>query len=432
MTKPADTHTHPHDPAAAPTAPGHGSARRAPWNERLADVSLETLAVRAGFEPGEFGEHSEAIYLSSSFVHDNAAHAAAKFAGEVDGFIYSRFRNPTVRVFQDRLAALEGAEMCLSAGSGMAAIHAVVMSLTGQGDHIVSSRSVFGTTVQLFALFERYGVQSTYVDIADLKAWEAAIQPGKTRFLFVESPANPSTEVADIRALAELAHRHGALLVVDNTFATPVLQRPLELGADVVVHSATKYLDGQGRVLGGAVLGSQSYMKEKLEPVLRYTGPALSAFNAWILLGGLQTLPVRIRAQSDSALAVARWLEAHPAVARVFYPGLPSHPQHELAKRQQSGFGPVLAFEVKGTTPDVIRQNAWQVVDSCQVVSVTANLGDVKTTITHPASTTHGKMSPEARAAAGIGEGQLRMAIGLESPEDICADLERGLSKAVF
>ena len=432
MTKPADTHAHPHDPARGPAASGHGSARRAPWNERLASASLETLAVRAGFEPGEFGEHSEAIYLSSSFVHDNAAHAAAKFAGEVDGFIYSRFRNPTVRVFQERLAALEGAEMCLSAGSGMAAIHAVAMSLTGQGDHIVSSRSVFGTTVQLFALFERYGVQSTYVDIADLKAWEAAIQPGKTRFLFVESPANPSTEVADIRALAELAHRHGALLVVDNTFATPVLQRPLELGADVVVHSATKYLDGQGRVLGGAVLGSQSYMKEKLEPVLRYTGPALSAFNAWILLGGLQTLPVRIRAQSDSALAVARWLEAHPAVARVYYPGLPSHPQHELAKRQQSGFGPVLAFEVKGTSPEVTRQNAWQVVDSCQVVSVTANLGDVKTTITHPASTTHGKMSPEARAAAGIGEGQLRMAIGLESPEDICADLERGLSKAVF
>ena len=251
MTKPADTHAHPHDPARGPAASGHGSARRAPWNERLASASLETLAVRAGFEPGEFGEHSEAIYLSSSFVHDNAAHAAAKFAGEVDGFIYSRFRNPTVRVFQERLAALEGAEMCLSAGSGMAAIHAVVMSLTGQGDHIVSSRSVFGTTMQLFALFERYGVQATYVDIADLKAWEAAIQPGKTRFLFVESPANPSTEVADIRALAELAHRHGALLVVDNTFATPVLQRPLELGADVVVHSATKYLDGQGRVLGG-------------------------------------------------------------------------------------------------------------------------------------------------------------------------------------
>ena len=376
---------------------------------RLAGVQPETLAVRAGYDAGPYGEHTEPIYLSSSFMHDDAAHAAAKFAGEVDGFIYSRFRNPTVRVFQDRLAALEGAESCMSAASGMAAIHAVIMSLTGAGDHIVCSQAVFGTTVSVLGLFERYDVSTTYVKIDDLAAWE----------------------IADIRALARLAHDRGILLVVDNTFCTPALQQPLKLGADIVVHSATKYLDGQGRVMGGAVLGSNPYMKEKLEPVLRHTGPALSAFNAWILLGGLQTLPVRMRAQSDNAQAVARWLEAQPGVKRVFYPGLESHPQHALAVSQQSGFGPVLAFEVQGDTPEVARQNAWAVVNGCRVISVTANLGDVKTTITHPGSTTHARMSPEAKAAAGIGEGQLRMAIGLESPDDICADLARGLAHVV-
>ena len=403
---------------------------RASWQARLAGAQPETLAVRAGYDAGPYGEHTEPIYLSSSFMHDDAAHAAAKFAGEVDGFIYSRFRNPTVRVFQDRLAALEGAESCMSAASGMAAIHAVIMSLTGAGDHIVCSQAVFGTTVSVLGLFERYDVSTTYVKIDDLAAWEAAIRP-ETRFLFVESPANPSTEIADIRALARLAHDRGILLVVDNTFCTPALQQPLKLGADIVVHSATKYLDGQGRVMGGAVLGSNPYMKEKLEPVLRHTGPALSAFNAWILLGGLQTLPVRMRAQSDNALAVARWLEAQPGVKRVFYPGLESHPQHALAVSQQSGFGPVLAFEVQGDTPEVARQHAWAVVNGCRVISVTANLGDVKTTITHPGSTTHARMSPEAKAAAGIGEGQLRMAIGLESPDDICADLARGLAHVV-
>lgn len=410
----------------APKTPG-----RAPWQERLAGAHPDTLAVRAGFDAGPYGEHAEPIYLSSSFMHDDAAHAAAKFAGEVDGFIYSRFRNPTVRVFQDRLAAMEGAESCMSAASGMAAIHAVIMSLTGAGDHVVCSQAVFGTTVSVLGLFERYNVSTTYVKIDDLAAWEAAIRP-QTRLLFVESPANPSTEIADIRALAKLAHDRGIVLVVDNTFCTPALQRPLELGADIVVHSATKYLDGQGRVMGGAVLGSNPYMKEKLEPVLRHTGPALSAFNAWILLGGLQTLSLRMHAQSDNALAVARWLEAHPAVQRVFYPGLPSHPQHALALSQQSGFGPVLAFEVRGDTPEQARENAWRVVNGCQIISVTANLGDVKTTITHPGSTTHARMSPEAKAAAGIGEGQLRMAIGLEASDDICTDLARGLSQATY
>jgi O-succinylhomoserine sulfhydrylase len=386
---------------------------------------LETRAVRAGFERTAFGEHAEPMFLTSSFVHTSAANAAAKFANEIDGYIYSRFRNPTVRLFQDRLAALEGAEACLATASGMSAIQSVIMSLASHGDHIVSSRGVFGTTVQLFALFERYGVRTSYVPLTDLAAWEAAVEP-TTRFLFVETPSNPSTEVADLAALAGLARRKGVQLVVDNCFCTPALQRPLELGADIIVHSATKYLDGQGRVLGGAVLGRRDYVKQKLEPVLRFGGPTLSAFNAWVLAKGLETLPLRMRQQSANALEVARWLEEQPQVSRVLYPGLESHPQYQVARRQQLAAGPVLSFEVRGGSRPEARANAWQVVDGCRMLSITANLGDVKTTITHPASTTHGRMDPAVRESAGITEGLLRLAVGLESPADICADLRRG------
>lgn len=392
------------------------------------EFDLETRAVRAGFDRTPYGEHTEPMFLTSSFVHTSAANAAAKFSNEIDGYIYSRFRNPTVRLFQDRLAALEGAEACLATASGMSAIQSVVLSLTASGDHIVSSRGVFGTTVQLFALFERYGVRTSYVPLTDLAAWESAIEP-TTRFLFVETPSNPSTEVVDLAALAALARRRGVLLVVDNCFCTPALQRPIDLGADIVVHSATKYLDGQGRVLGGAVLGRHDYVKQKLEPVLRFGGPTLSAFNAWVLAKGLETLPLRMRQQSANALEVARWLERQPQVSRVLYPGLESHPQYAIARRQQLAAGPVLAFEVRGETRESARANAWRVVDGCRMLSITANLGDVKTTITHPASTTHGRMEPALREAAGITEGLLRLAVGLESPADICADLQHGLSE---
>jgi O-succinylhomoserine sulfhydrylase len=390
------------------------------------EARFETRAVRGGFERSQFGEHCEPIYLTSSFVHTSAANAAAKFANEVDGFIYSRFRNPTVKLFQERLASLEGAEACLSTASGMAAIQAVLMSLTASGDHVVSSRGVFGTTIQLFALFERYGVTTSYVPLADTAAWEAAIQP-TTRILFLETPSNPLAEVADITALAALARRRGVALVVDNCLCTPALQRPLELGADIVVHSATKYLDGQGRVMGGAVLGGRDYVATKLEPVLRYGGPTLSAFNAWVIAKGLETLSLRVNQQSANALEVARWLERQPGVSRVHYPGLESHPQYALARRQQSAGGPVLSFEVDAADDARRRERAWRVIDACRLLSITANLGDVKSTITHPATTTHGRMSPEVRAAAGITEGLLRVAVGLEAPEDVCRDLAHGL-----
>lgn len=392
-------------------------------------ASFETRAVREGFERSQFGEHCEPVYLTSSFIHTSAANAAAKFSNEIDGYIYSRFRNPTVRLFQDRLAAMEGAEACLATSTGMAAIQAMLMSLTASGDHVVSSRGVFGTTIQLFALFERYGVATSYVPLTDLAAWEAAIRPGITRIFFVETPSNPMAEVADLLGLAELAHRHGIALVVDNCFCTPALQRPIELGADIVIHSATKYLDGQGRVMGGAVLGSRKYSAEKLEPVLRYGGAALSPFNAWVIAKGLETLALRVRQQSANALELARWLEARPEVARVHYPGLESHPQHALALRQQSAGGPVLSFEVVANGDAQARERAWEVVDGCRLLSITANLGDVKSTITHPASTTHGRMKPEVREAAGITEGLLRIAVGLEAPLDICRDLDRGLSR---
>lgn len=398
--------------------PGDDSAERAD--------RFETRAVRSGFERSQFGEHCEPIYLTSSFVHTSAANAAAKFANEVDGFIYSRFRNPTVKLLQDRLASLENAEACLTTASGMAAIQAVLMSLTASGDHVVSSRGVFGTTIQLFALFERYGITTTYVPLADPEAWEAAIRP-TTRMLFLETPSNPLAEVADIAALSAIARRRGIALVVDNCLCTPALQRPLELGADIIVHSATKYLDGQGRVMGGAVLGSREFVTRKLEPVLRYGGPTLSAFNAWVIAKGLETLSLRVRQQSANALEVARWLERQPSVERVHYPGLESHPQYALARRQQAAGGPVLSFEVGGADDAQRRAHAWRIVDGCRLLSITANLGDVKSTITHPATTTHGRMPPDVRDAAGITEGLLRVAVGLEAPEDICRDLSHGL-----
>jgi O-succinylhomoserine sulfhydrylase len=390
------------------------------WDE----LELETLAVRAGIHRSQFNEHSEAMYLTSSFVFKNAAEAAARFSGEDPGMVYSRYTNPTVSAMQERLAALEGAECCVATASGMSAILGCVMALLKAGDHIVASRSIFGATVQLFGgLLPRFGVETTFVSATDAGAWEQAMRPN-TKLLFLETPSNPLTEVSDLPALAEVAHRHGALLAVDNCFCSPALQRPVELGADIIIHSATKYLDGQGRVLGGAVLGKREVILDKMTGFLRSAGPTLSPFNAWVILKGLETLSLRMHAHSKSALELAQWLEQHPKVERVYYPGLASHPQHALAMRQQRTGGGIVAFDVKGA-----REEAWRVVDSTQLISITANLGDTKTTITHPASTTHGRISPEARAAAGIRDGLLRVAVGLEGIADLKADLARGLSK---
>ena len=387
----------------------------------LDDLHPDTLAIRAGTRRTEFSEHSEALFLTSSFVFGSAAEAAARFSGAEPGPIYARFTNPGVTMFEERLAALEGAQRCVAFASGMAAILATVMGLMKAGEHVVASRAVFGSTVQLFQnILGRFGVETTFVSPTDTAEWEAAIKPN-TKLFFLESPSNPLTEISDIRALAAIAHRHGAWLAVDNCFCTPILQRPLELGADIVIHSATKYLDGQGRVLGGAVLGG----RELLEPVftfLRTAGPTLSAFNAWVLLKGLETLPVRMRAHSDNALALATWLESHPRVKRVLYPGLASHPQHDLAMAQQKSGGGIVAFEVEGG-----KEAAWRVIDATRVMSITANLGDTRTTITHPATTTHGRLTPEQRAAAGIGDDLIRIAAGLENLEDLRADLARGL-----
>ena len=382
----------------------------------------ETLAVRAGTARSQFNEHSEALYLTSSYVFDSAAQAAARFSGEEDGNVYSRFTNPTVAAFQERLAALEGAESCVATASGMSAILSLVMAFCSAGDHVVASTSLFGATQQLLGtIMPRFGVQTTFVSQTSVSAWEAAIRP-ETKLLFLETPSNPLTEIADVPALVALAHARGILVAVDNCFCTPILQRPLELGADLVVHSATKFLDGQGRVLGGAVVGAKKLTDEVLK-FLRTAGPTLSAFNAWVLLKGLETLKIRLEAQAAKALQLARWLEFHPKVARVYYPGLESHPQHELAKRQQKSGGAIVAFEVKGG-----RAEAWQVIDHCQLLSITANLGDTKTTLTHPASTTHGRITPEQRAAGGITEGLLRVAVGLEAVVDLQNDLNIGLS----
>jgi O-succinylhomoserine sulfhydrylase len=383
---------------------------------------LDTLAVRAGIERSQFGEHSEAMYLTSSFVFKSAAQAAARFGNQEPGNIYSRFTNPTVTVFEQRLAALEGAECCVATASGMAAIASCAMGLLKTGDHIVCSAGVFGATVQLFGnIMKRFGVETTFVSGTDVAGWQAAVQKN-TRLFYVETPSNPLTEVYDIAALAAAAKKAGALLVVDNCFCSPALQQPLALGADVVIHSATKYLDGQGRVLGGAVLGKKSVIYEGVFGFLRTAGPTLSPFNAWVILKGLETLGIRMAAQSAAALELARWLETQPAVARVHYPGLPSHPQHELAMRQQKSGGAIVSFDVKGG-----KEAAWRIIDNTRLISITANLGDTKTTITHPASTTHGRISPEARAAAGLGDGLLRVAVGLENIEDLKADLARGM-----
>ncbi len=385
--------------------------------------AFATRAVRAGQVRTPEGEHAEPIFPTSSFVFDSAAEAAARFAGESPGNIYSRFTNPTVRTFERRLAALEGAPSCVATASGMAAILSLGMALLQAGDHVVCSRSVFGTTVVLFdRYFRKFGVEVDYVALSDLDGWAAAIRPN-TRLLFLETPSNPLTELVDIRAVAELAHAHGALLVVDNCLCTPALQQPLALGADLVVHSATKYLDGQGRCVGGAVVGDEERVGREVFGFLRTAGPSMSPFNAWVFLKGLETLALRMQAHSAHALALAQWLEGHPAVERVYYPGLPSHPQHALASRQQSGFGGIVSFEVRGG-----QAAAWRVIDNLRLLSITANLGDAKTTVTHPATTTHGRLTPEQRAAAGIGDGLIRVAVGLEAIADIQADLARGLA----
>ncbi|MFA6311989.1 MAG: O-succinylhomoserine sulfhydrylase [Sterolibacterium sp.] len=385
------------------------------------EYAFDTLAVRAGQQRSQFNEHSEALYLTSSFVFDSAAQAAARFSGAEPGNVYARFTNPTVTMFQERLAALEGAQGCIATASGMAAILAMIMALLKGGDHIVASQSIFGATQQLLGnILPKFGIDTSFVAGGDPAAFRAASKPN-TRLVFIETPSNPLTEVLDISALAQVAHAAGALLAVDNCFCTPALQRPLELGADLVIHSATKYLDGQGRVLGGAVCAN-SALTDEVFKFLRTAGPTLSPFNAWVILKGLETLSIRMQAQSANALALANWLEAQPRVARVFYPGLASHPQHALALLQQAGGGAILSFEVAGG-----REAAWRVVDHCKLLSITANLGDTKTTITHPASTTHGRISAEARAASGISEGLLRIAVGLEAPADIQGDLARGL-----
>jgi O-succinylhomoserine sulfhydrylase len=384
---------------------------------------IDTLAVRAGTHRSEFGEHSEAMYLTSSFVFNSAAQAAARFSGAEPGNVYSRFSNPTVTAFQERLAALEGAEACVATSSGMSAILACVMGLLSAGDHIVSSASIFGATTQLFNnVLKRFGIETTYVASSDLSAWEKAVRPN-TKMFYVETPSNPMTEIADIAALSKISIKSNIYLVVDNCFCTPALQLPFKLGADIVIHSATKFLDGQGRVMGGAVLASKEIIMDKgVFQFLRTAGPSMSPFNAWVLLKGLETLKIRMEAQSKSTLELAQWLEAQPNVARVYYPGLKSHPQHKLAMQQQTSGGAILSFEVKGG-----KAAAWRVIDATKMISITANIGDTKSTITHPATTTHGRISDAERAAAGIGDGLLRVAVGLENIEDIKADLARGL-----
>lgn len=388
----------------------------------------DTLAVREAVERSQYGENSEALYLTSGYVQPTAESAARRFAGDEDGFTYGRYGNPTVASFEQRLAALEGAEAAMGTASGMSAILMMCMGLLKAGDHVVCSQSMFGSTIKLIGSdLAKFGVESTFVPQTDLSAWKAALRPN-TRLLFAETPTNPLTEVCDIRALADMAHNAGALLAVDNCFATPALQRPMSLGADIVMHSGTKFLDGQGRVMAGALCASQQMVTEKFLPVMKSGGLTLAPFNAWVVLKGLETLDIRVRAQSERALALARWLETHPAVARVYHPGLTSHPQHELAMAQQSGVGgAVLSFDVKATDPDQARQRAFHVLDALRVLSLATNLGDTKTMCAHPASTSHGRLTEAQRQAAGIGQGLIRVAVGLEHLTDIQTDLDRGL-----
>ena len=387
------------------------------------DYRLETKAVRAGQRRTHEDEHSQPIFATSSYVFKNAEEAALRFTGQKPGNIYSRFTNPTVRTFEERLAAMEGGERCLAFSSGMAAITAVGMGLLKAGDHVVCSRGVFGNTVLLFEnYFGKFGVTTDFVDLTDAQAWEAAIKPN-TRFLFLETPSNPLIEIADIQLLANIAHEYGCLLIVDNCFCTPVLQKPFQLGADIVIHSATKYIDGQGRCVGGAVIASQDVIEKSIYPYLRTGGATMSPFNAWVFLSGLETLAIRMKAHCDNALALAIWLTQLPGISKVHYPGLPDHAQHELAKRQQSHFGGIVSFELEGG-----KDHAWKLIDATEMISITANLGDVKSTITHPATTTHGRLSPEVRKQAGIKDGLVRVSVGLENLEDIKQDLVRGLS----
>ena len=382
---------------------------------------LDTLAIRTGHTRSFEGEHSEPIFLTSSFVYANAAEAAAKFSGKEPGNIYSRFTNPTVAMFEKRLAALDGAERAVATGSGMGAILAIAMAYLKAGDHVICSRAVFGSTVSLFEKYiGKFGVAVDFVDLTNLQAWQDAIRP-ETKLFFVESPSNPLAEIADIQALSDLAHAHGALLAIDNSFCTPALQQPIKFGADLVIYSATKYIDGQGRALGGAVVGSHQLLEEVFG-VVRTLGPSMSPFNAWVFLKGLETLRLHMKAHCEGAQKLAEWLNQHDKVEKVYYAGLPEHVGHELAAKQQSGFGGIVSFEVKGG-----REAAWKVIDSTQFISITGNLGDAKSTITHPATTTHGKLSDAAKAAAGIREGLIRVSVGLEDIHDIIADLSRGL-----
>jgi len=386
------------------------------------DYNFDTLAVRAGQVRTAEGEHSEPVFTTSSYVFASAAEAAARFSGDQPGNIYSRFTNPTVRTFEQRLAALEGAESCVATASGMSAILSTCLGLLKSGDHIVSSRSIFGSTTMLFTNYlAKLGIETSFVDLADIDDWASSIRP-ETRLMFLETPSNPLTELADIKQLADLAHQNDILLAVDNCFCTPALQQPIKLGADIVIHSATKFLDGQGRCVGGAVVGPKDIVGEDVFGFLRTAGPTMSPFNAWVFLKGLETLNLRMKAHSANALALAQWLEQQAAVKRVFYPGLESHPQHQLATKQQSGFGGLLSFELKGG-----KDAGWKLIDATRLISITANLGDTKSTITHPATTTHNRLTPEQRQQAGIAEGLIRVAIGLEDIEDLKTDLARGM-----
>jgi O-succinylhomoserine sulfhydrylase len=395
-------------------------------SDRDFEYGPNTLAVRAGQVRSPEGEHSELIFATSSFVFGSAAEAAARFAGETPGNIYSRFTNPTVRTFETRLAAMEGGERCIATSSGMSAILSTCLGLLKGGDHIVSSGSIFGTTVNLFNnVLGKFGIRTTFVSLTDYAAWEAAIRP-ETRMLFLETPSNPLTEIADIKRLAEIAHRHDCLLVVDNCFCTPILQQPFALGADIVIHSATKYLDGQGRCVGGAVIGPQDLLEEQIFAFLRTAGPTMSPFNAWVFLKGLETLGVRMRAHCDNAMKLALWLSGQPGIQKVYYPGLDSHPQHELAVRQQKGFGGIVSFKVDGG-----RESAWRVIDSTRLFSITANLGDTKSTMTHPATTTHHRLTAAERDVAGITDNLIRISVGLEDIADLQADLGAAIDSTV-